>query len=80
MKNVKLFDLFDDGIRDALIEKDLEDQFADWEEIKNDMALSWEVLSEEDEADYGEYHAVVDKVLRDAGCKPGENVFIWICW
>lgn len=80
MKTVKMFDFYEEGIADALEKADVEDEFYDYEELKNDTAIPWYIVSEEEAKNYGAFHVVVDKVLREAGCKTGEKVFIWISW
>ena len=80
METVKMFDFYKDGIRDALEKVHMKGEFLAWEEINNDTAIAWDIVSEEEEKEYTDYHAVVDKVLREAGCKINEKVFIWICW
>lgn len=80
MEIVKMFDFYKDGIKDALEKAKMTGEFFVCEDIQNDTAIAWYIVSEEEEEDYNEYHAVVDKVLREAGCKTDEKVFIGISW
>lgn len=82
MRKVKMFDFYADEIFDALEEANFIDDFMDTEVISNDTAISWYIFTKKDkeEYNYDDYRAPIDKVLLEAGCVPGENVFIWISW
>lgn len=80
METVKMFDFYKDGIRDALEKVNMTGEFCAWEEVNNDTATAWYIVSEEEEEEYNDYHAVIDKVLREAGCKTNEKVYIGISW